>query len=522
MNEEFRPIRPKVVPLTHSADPSAADAGYGRAVRIAVILLAIVIVVVSFLGVPALLPDRALDAARATAPTAQPGTTDASETSESQPIPAGTSDAPLDVGRGANNGPGVAPYAARSKEEERSAAQRALERFVELELALKNTFTLGDWSEPGYTAAREDAARGDDAFMNDRFTAAAEAYAAGAARLETLQSEAKRRLDTGLADGASALSARDAAAAAQAFALAATVAPNDPAVVAGLQRASRLPEVNSALRAARNHELAEDWDQALAALASARALDPATDGLAEIEERLRAALGNAELESALSRAFAALDRGDDAAARAAFTDALQLDPGNTSARGGLEALARDSVRRQLARLEAEGEAAFREERWDTALEHYQAALKLDPNVAFAVTGRDEVLLRQRALSAIQRVLDDRNRLSSASVVKEAEAVLATAQAIKPMSPGLEARIRELADTLERYATPVTVTLRSDNATQVTLSSVGALGTFTERILELRPGAYTVLGSRDGCRDVRTRVVVRADMPPIDIRCTETL
>jgi hypothetical protein len=48
-----------------------------------------------------------------------------------------------------------------------------------------------------------------------------------------------------------------------------------------------------------------------------------------------------------------------------------------------------------------------------------------------------------------------------------------------------------------------------------------LGTFDEKQLTLRPGAYTVIGSRDGCRDVRTSILVRPDMQPVDIRCTET-
>jgi hypothetical protein len=41
-------------------------------------------------------------------------------------------------------------------------------------------------------------------------------------------------------------------------------------------------------------------------------------------------------------------------------------------------------------------------------------------------------------------------------------------------------------------------------------------------VSLRPGAYTLIGSRDGCRDVRQKVVVRPDMQPIDIRCIERL
>ena len=78
----------------------------------------------------------------------------------------------------------------------------------------------------------------------------------------------------------------------------------------------------------------------------------------------------------------------------------------------------------------------------------------------------------------------------------------------------------MEELLETYGIPVSVTLRSDNRTEVTLSSVGRLGTFAEKELHLRPGAYTIVGSRDGCRDVRASILVRPDMQPVEIRCEE--
>jgi hypothetical protein len=45
--------------------------------------------------------------------------------------------------------------------------------------------------------------------------------------------------------------------------------------------------------------------------------------------------------------------------------------------------------------------------------------------------------------------------------------------------------------------------------------------FAEKQLNLRPGAYTIIGSRDGCRDVRESILVRPDMQPVEIRCEET-
>ena len=54
--------------------------------------------------------------------------------------------------------------------------------------------------------------------------------------------------------------------------------------------------------------------------------------------------------------------------------------------------------------------------------------------------------------------------------------------------------------------------------------LGPLGTFTSRTVELRPGAYVVVGTRDGYRDVRRNVRVDASGGggPVSVRCEEPI
>jgi hypothetical protein len=69
-----------------------------------------------------------------------------------------------------------------------------------------------------------------------------------------------------------------------------------------------------------------------------------------------------------------------------------------------------------------------------------------------------------------------------------------------------------------------VRLTSDELTTVTLYRVGTLGAFSSRDVELRPGTYTVIGSRDGYRDVRETFTVRpgGSLPPINVICLEPI
>ena len=72
--------------------------------------------------------------------------------------------------------------------------------------------------------------------------------------------------------------------------------------------------------------------------------------------------------------------------------------------------------------------------------------------------------------------------------------------------------------------PLRVELVSDGLTEVVIYRVGRLGTFERRRLELRPGRYTVVGTRDGYRDVRLELAIVAgeEPEPLVVRCEEKI
>jgi hypothetical protein len=61
-------------------------------------------------------------------------------------------------------------------------------------------------------------------------------------------------------------------------------------------------------------------------------------------------------------------------------------------------------------------------------------------------------------------------------------------------------------------------------TEVTLFRVGVLGSFTATEVDLRPGNYTAVGSRDGYRDVRRTFTVLPgrELEPISVICEEPI
>jgi hypothetical protein len=67
--------------------------------------------------------------------------------------------------------------------------------------------------------------------------------------------------------------------------------------------------------------------------------------------------------------------------------------------------------------------------------------------------------------------------------------------------------------VEAAQTPVRLTIESDNVTEVAVYKVGKFGRFAIHEVFLRPGTYTVVGSREGYKDVRKTLRIESGQQP---------
>ena len=116
------------------------------------------------------------------------------------------------------------------------------------------------------------------------------------------------------------------------------------------------------------------------------------------------------------------------------------------------------------------------------------------------------------------------RLSSDEVFEEVVELQVEAADVEPAGPEHHRRVAALERLVELAGAPLPVILLSDAMTQVIVYKVGRMGAFERRELQLRPGVYTVVGSRPGYRDVRMSLVVEAGKapPPLTVVCEEPI
>ena len=224
----------------------------------------------------------------------------------------------------------------------------------------------------------------------------------------------------------------------------------------------------------------------------------------------------------MSRGFTAVGRGEFELAERAFDEAARLRPDSQELAEGRRQLANARTLARIAEYRRAAEAHEAAEDWAAAVAAYDAALAVDDTLAFALQGKRRAQAWSSVEADMRRILADPAQLSDQDAYRQAVDVYSRAARLDGAGERIHAMLDELEHVLQVAAVPVPVVFMSDNATDVVVFKVARLGQFDRRQLELRPGRYTVVGSRPGFRDVRHEIVVTADMPPIEIRCVESL
>ena len=431
-------------------------------------------------------------------------------------------------------------------------------------LGALETRGAGIWGGPEFGMAKMRAAESVGAHDAGNEKMAQERLADASRLLDEVESRAPQALAAQIAAGQKALAAGQQQVANQAFDLARRIDPNDRRIAEGERHTRSLDGVLPLLADAQNAESARDFSRAVQDYNQALSVDPGNEKARSGLARANAALGDDNYAKAVGSGYAAIGAGRLDDARAAFTKARSMRPNGSEAVEGLHRVDSAQSAKGFSSLRQRGAGLEAQERWDEATEVYTSALQGDPSLAFAQEGKKRSAARADLGSAMQGLIDRPERLSSPAVREEARALLQSANEQTTSGPVLRSQIARLELLLPEYeksaaaetasirpvaawrsdtvsathsdavrtdATtrsdvdkPVHLSLVSDNATAVAIPSIGQFGTFAKRDIELKPGRYTVIGTRDGYRDVYRDITVVAgqDSQTIHVSCSDPI
>jgi len=327
-----------------------------------------------------------------------------------------------------------------------------------------------------------------------------------------------------LAAGQAALVANQPAVARAAFERALLREPGNAAARTGIAAAEKLARMLDAYSAAMRAETGGDLAAARSRYAAALALDhgfaPAQAGMARVQESMRAQA----FEAALAQAAAALAAGRVDAAEAQYQRAAMLGGEDARVKDGRQRIAEIRRSELNARDLARGVQLETQEQWKSALDHYQSVLARDDSLRFAVDGLARSTRRDELDRELQDYLDRPDRLVAPAVRAAAQRAQARGESTTVPKARLGSQLRELRARLDALEVKVPVEISSDGSTLVFVATVGELGVFAHREFELPPGQYTVIGRREGYRDVRRELAIMPGQQRVSlsIQCTERI
>ncbi|MGD8324474.1 MAG: hypothetical protein PVF50_08915 [Gammaproteobacteria bacterium] len=365
---------------------------------------------------------------------------------------------------------------------------------------------------------------GDDAYLADDVVIAAESYARALELGADLLGESEQLFDQFVAEGFAAIEAADWMTASERFAAALSIDAGNVRAQEGQARARSLPDVLAMMAEAADADARGDLPRAIELYRSALRTDPqwspARAALADATGRL----AQYQFDLKLDEAYGALSESRFQDALEAFEAALAMRPDSQAARDG-RFQAEEGMRLGQIRLARVRALAFeRRELWAEAIAQYEAALETDATLEYAIEGLERSRARRDLELKVLNLLDNPRLLFDDSVLADARSLREQMAAVEPRGARIDDQLAQLDRLLEAATREYPIALVSDGLTSITIYRLGTIGTFVETQVNLRPGTYTAIGSRNGFRDVRKSFTVLPgrDPGPIQIVCEEPI
>ena len=398
---------------------------------------------------------------------------------------------------------------------EKANAEQKLAEYLETKGELDQK-AASEWAAETYLEITELGRQADAHFMEKRYNPASGIYDRAKGRAAELTGRADAALQRLLTEGNKALDAGDGTLARHNFTVALKIAPTDTGAQKGLKRAETVETVMQLIRSGEQHETNNALSLARTDYSAALEIDADSEKARQRLSRINGLIKEEQFQQLMSEGLAAFHRNDYEVARTRLMKAKSLNPGSRDVVNALFQVDQAIRLSRIDRLRLAAQTAERSEDWRSALKSYLAVLDIDKNLQFAVRGKERAREQIYIAKRLDFFINKPQILESDSQLRNAVLLLTEAKTATPRGPILTAHIKKLEKLVELAQTPVKIAIESDNNTRVAVYRVGKFGRFSTHELELRPGTYTVVGTRDGYQDVRQKIVVKPGLQSLRI------
>ncbi|MGD9052199.1 MAG: protein kinase [Desulfobacterales bacterium] len=402
---------------------------------------------------------------------------------------------------------------------EKMEAEKKLSEFMQLKQVLEAK-GVSKWGAETYDAMSQLADEADRLFIEKQFASATDRYTAAVAKAQELVDQIEPVLKRLLAEGQAAIEDGNGPLAEEKFSIALLIDPDNPDTRDSLQRAKNTEAVKRLLASGNHHETEGNLTAAHSDYQEAMRLDPASNEARQALARVDGQLRDQQYRQLMSDGLTAIHNQKYQLARTKLRQAKVLRPESREVNDALAQVDQSIRLSQIETYRRQAVASEQSENWQQALNAYQQVLEVDSALQFAVQGKQRALKHIRIDKRILFFLKQPAVLESDRQLENALELMAEIQALDSTGPRLQKQYKQLTRIVTAAQTPVKVILESDTFTDIAIYKVGKLGRFASRELNLRPGSYTVVGTRDGYQDVRKQIIVKPEQGPmrVTVRC----
>lgn len=438
------------------------------------------------------------------------------DTSDNTPVDTTSKSSITDTDKIPTTTPSRKPVAEQLSPEEqarnialRKEAQNYLQEILEKQKSLEEN-NAEVWAGEEFVKGLNHASTGDDLYKQKYFAEANEAYQQALNSFNPLYEQIDTVYQENIDLGINAIDAGDSTLALTAFKTASLFIDESGQAALGLERAQTLDEVFTNIEL--GNEMLNEGHllDAKTAYQTALELDPDTKLAQQKLKETNRLLADKQFNAFMSAGYAALDQQDFTNALNQFNKALKIKPNASAAKTALQQTRHQATTLDIATTLKHAAISETNEQWQTAIDLYSNALKLENNLAEAQSGKLRAQQNLAINQRLEQILSRPERLSDKRVHAETKAYYNKISQLDGQGSILSKQLTELENLLQVSAIPVKIRLQSDNLTDVIVYKVGKMGLFETKELSLRPGKYVAVGKRDGYRDVRIEFLVSPD------------
>lgn len=402
-------------------------------------------------------------------------------------------------------------------------AEALLLKLIEKQKLLENK-AVKKWANEKFNIALTLGSTGDEHFRKQAYQQAIAVYKDAVAILTGLEMQIAPTVAEHLTKGDLALTQAEQNTAMVHFELVQSIEPNNTRAINGLKRTETIKELYTLLEQGGKFEAANRFADAKTAYQKASELDPLSPEAKTALDRVTNRLTQNEFTRLINQGYALLKLRQYGDARVAFSTAQKLAPNSDKPKQGIVSIEQAVRSEKLSALAAEAQHFENSQDWANAAKSYQQMLALSTNLPTAQQGLERSRQREMILTRLDEHINNKFRLGSGQVANEAKQLLKEISLIDNPGSKIEQGVITINELIQLANQPISITLQSDNQTDIAIFKIGKFGKFDQRKIELKTGKYTIVGSRTGFRDVRKVLNVTSDMSSkiISVHCDDPI